>query len=360
MSVYINARLPQNVFRVVKPKEQLSTLPEDSCDIFVENISTYYMKRPNTCMFNSMSIASFACKYVVFQPKSTDNINTQSGMQRFKLQDSSKWIRQRTKPACLRTNHTSLVKNEDEFYYGLLYLFVPWRNTYELLVPWKTLKDAFVNYSNRMDMETAQYLNMADKLTKAINQLCRNSTQNDFEHIQSVYAPNTVHDDLQDKINGAVSADCEDFAYDIAADSTNNDESKSDNFTSEYIKTLAVYTMTDEEFIENVQRMSETQHGVFKVVTRTFDRDSVQLKLFISGGAGTGKSILLRLIREAILRANKSNLPNVLVAAPTGVAAHNIRGVTIHKMLNLPVQHKKKCRVYTFKFICIAEDEELV
>ena len=51
--------------------------------------------------------------------------------------------------------------------------------------------------------------------------------------------------------------------------------------------------------------------------------------IFVSGGAGTGKSTLLKFIRE------NSN-PSLAVVAPTGVAALNVRGSTIHSFFRLP------------------------
>ena len=50
--------------------------------------------------------------------------------------------------------------------------------------------------------------------------------------------------------------------------------------------------------------------------------------LFVSGGAGTGKSILIRYLRNML----KSR---IAVVAPTGVAAINANGVTIHSLFHL-------------------------
>ena len=47
--------------------------------------------------------------------------------------------------------------------------------------------------------------------------------------------------------------------------------------------------------------------------------------LFITGKAGTGKSTLLRLIRDG------AGLKEIAVVAPTGVAALNVEGTTIHR-----------------------------
>jgi ATP-dependent exoDNAse (exonuclease V) alpha subunit len=52
---------------------------------------------------------------------------------------------------------------------------------------------------------------------------------------------------------------------------------------------------------------------------------------FLSGQAGTGKSLVLR---EFVKNTDK----NVVVCAPTGLAAAHVDGVTIHSLFHLPVQ----------------------
>lgn len=57
--------------------------------------------------------------------------------------------------------------------------------------------------------------------------------------------------------------------------------------------------------------------------------------LFITGRAGTGKSVLLRHFRE-------NTKKKVVVAAPTGIAALNVRGQTIHSLFRLAPQFQRK------------------
>ena len=52
--------------------------------------------------------------------------------------------------------------------------------------------------------------------------------------------------------------------------------------------------------------------------------------LFITGKAGSGKTTFLKLLQE------RFSLSGVIVA-PTGVAAINAGGVTIHNMFSLPI-----------------------
>lgn len=55
--------------------------------------------------------------------------------------------------------------------------------------------------------------------------------------------------------------------------------------------------------------------------------------LFITGGAGTGKSYLLRMIIDAFEKRHRK----VLVGAPTGMAALHVGGVTLHRLFALGI-----------------------
>lgn len=63
--------------------------------------------------------------------------------------------------------------------------------------------------------------------------------------------------------------------------------------------------------------------GAFNLIENTFD------SIFITGKAGTGKSTLLKYFK-------KNTAKNVAVLAPTGVAAVNIGGQTIHSFFRFP------------------------
>ena len=66
-------------------------------------------------------------------------------------------------------------------------------------------------------------------------------------------------------------------------------------------------------------------------------------QIFSSGGAGVGKSFLIKAITEylkRVLRYPNQNLdqPFVLVPASTGKAATGINGITLHSAFHLPVK----------------------
>ena len=66
----------------------------------------------------------------------------------------------------------------------------------------------------------------------------------------------------------------------------------------------------------------------FQLVLDLLGVESPRL-LFVTGSAGTGKSTLIDVLRDELDR-------NLVVVAPTGVAALNVRGQTIHSFFQLP------------------------
>lgn len=83
--------------------------------------------------------------------------------------------------------------------------------------------------------------------------------------------------------------------------------------------------------------------------------------IFVSGKAGTGKSTLIRYLRGTI---NK----NIVVVAPTGVAALNVKGSTIHSFFRFPprivmdsdIKEIKDRRVYTNLDLLIIDEISMV
>jgi len=66
-----------------------------------------------------------------------------------------------------------------------------------------------------------------------------------------------------------------------------------------------------------------------------------QIRLIVSGQGGTGKSRVIDVLQRTVCAKTTSSTPTVVVAAPTGLAANNINGTTIHRVLCLPVGHGK-------------------
>lgn len=74
-----------------------------------------------------------------------------------------------------------------------------------------------------------------------------------------------------------------------------------------------------------IDRTNVEQRKAFELVANT------NTSLFITGKAGTGKSTFIKIIQEEIDK-------NFLVLAPTGIAALNVEGQTIHSFFGFPLE----------------------
>src|SRR6266496_4311680 len=101
--------------------------------------------------------------------------------------------------------------------------------------------------------------------------------------------------------------------------------------------------ITDIEY----QNLNEKQKRIFKRIEKHYNDTILKhrvepLRIIVMGTAGTGKSYLIKAIRERLhTMAGKEGKSPVLVIAPTGVAAFNINGSTIHSTLSIPIFNTK-------------------
>ena len=113
--------------------------------------------------------------------------------------------------------------------------------------------------------------------------------------------------------------------------------------------------LSDVDYHTLVQSLNEKQRDVYQHVLNWCSSMSKkhktgitpeQLCLFVSGGAGTGKSHLISALFQMAVRTlqvvgDNPDDVRVTLTAPTGSAAHNISGVTLHSAFLLPLGQTK-------------------
>lgn len=124
-----------------------------------------------------------------------------------------------------------------------------------------------------------------------------------------------------------------------------NDDVKAENEQKAKQSSIVVKTLKGDKEQNNIRgiKTTATQETKKKVITSVSQLDEYGQKaaqlvregnnLFITGKAGTGKSTVLR----ALVQEAKEIKKNVVVLAPTGVAAKVAKGMTIHSFLHLPL-----------------------
>src|SRR6266496_4161371 len=122
--------------------------------------------------------------------------------------------------------------------------------------------------------------------------------------------------------------------------------STSDNCTDEPPHVFLTDGMDDEPVIMDIIHkftLDEAQQRIFRIIAyHTLGRSKVgpQLSLGVFGEGGTGKSRLIAAVRAWFAALNRQN--ELVITAPTGTAAFNVMGITLHSTSNLPIGKQKK------------------
>lgn len=137
---------------------------------------------------------------------------------------------------------------------------------------------------------------------------------------------------------------------------------------------LPLNEMTDDDYRSMIQNLNEKQMLFFYNTLHHFKTSDTPLYRFLAGEACVGKSVLLRSLYQALIKffnnrvgENPDNI-KILLGAPSGKAAHNIGGSTIHsafgitvgrgfafKPLNMHQLDFMRCRYFQLKIVFIDE-----
>lgn len=99
--------------------------------------------------------------------------------------------------------------------------------------------------------------------------------------------------------------------------------------------------------MELVRSLNPEQKCFFYYILNTTKTNDEPYYVFLSGGAGVGKSHVLKVIYQALLRYFDTAGENpdeikVVIGAPTGKAAYNIKGNTLHSIFHIPASQSLK------------------
>jgi len=112
----------------------------------------------------------------------------------------------------------------------------------------------------------------------------------------------------------------------------------------EVVNVHSAATKQDKQSIikQDYEQLNVDQKRIVNRVVNAVSENEEPIRLIVSGQGGTGKSRVIDVIRRLIsAQAPADDILRVIVAAPTGLAAFNVRGSTIHRILCLPIKHGK-------------------
>eukprot|EP00079_Xenopus_tropicalis_P016290 XP_004914953.1 PREDICTED: uncharacterized protein LOC101733667 [Xenopus tropicalis] len=334
------------------PISVLQRKDPDSEDVWMSGLSDKYRARSKTEEFENMCLADFALNYRVVYGQQAKGKNAK------RLLNNMGYIQKRTvgKPAIIRYARFSEKKNPEKFYGSLVKLYVPHRFN-EQLKPqnYPTYEDfyktAFVELAGHRGLNfpvqaivkahQQKYEKHSREVDDASEQL---QQQGPCENAWTAFAPEIEMDRLdciaeQEDINPEEENEQDDVPeYQVLRDDGVVPQREAPQMTAEFVRKL-------------FRSLNETQAAMFYTVhqwcqKRVWGHNPEQFFYFVSGGAGCGKSHVIKCIyKEAtkILRQlprlrdeGDLSMPTVLLTAFTGTAVFNISGKTLHSLLKLP------------------------
>jgi hypothetical protein len=222
-------------------------------------------------------------------------------------------------------------------------LYPPWRNEHEdLIYGCETFEEKYEQIKEVILKNRCKYEFHSDVLEMALEDLDYHSQ---FDDCGGNVAPNTQHIDEQDLTVGKKASDL----FGCFDPGTNKQHSQYDLLDDVGIfprssknEELVIKRMQDGDFRKLVRSLNREQKLFFYHVLHSVKVNDEPLRLFLTGGAGVGKSWLTNALYEAVIRhlntiasENPDNV-KVLKVAPTGKAAYNIKGNTIHSAFQIP------------------------
>ncbi|XP_066288772.1 uncharacterized protein [Branchiostoma lanceolatum] len=329
--------------------------------IWMPSIMDRYKARPLEEPFQTMCAAKFVSEYrvVSFSGKQQDGEQPSRGTKKYVLNDNLGSVQKRTRsnPAIIRFAKFNKEKDPERFYLTLLKLYLPHYSDMQLKPEQFAKYEDFYLSGSVLLSERTGVLNVRDIVENNRCQFEKNreelegarkeveNTSGDLDDAWAQIFPVQEQDrfecqDAQVKVQLFDDEDIEDDIPDLAiVDRT--DKSKEQGFTLEKCQ-LQIASKTA---LPLMQSLNPMQQDVFYFVRKwcletAAGKRPEPFHIFVTGGAGTGKSHLIKCICYEATRILKQTQENpddisVLLTAPTGTAAFNIGGSTVHHAFHL-------------------------
>ena len=325
----------------------------DNQNIWMTSIhKTYYARRDHST-FNDMCLAEFCSKFRILSKSQNQKSTVKLSVYQLKNDLGSIRKRKPGKAAVIRYPMFNSEKNSEEYHLTLAQLYLPHRS--QITLPPDTedfesyIKNGTINGQQILDVINRNKRNFeidSEQLEQAWQDLQERRVQNQFWgslapeaeverlEIEMEQQPDTINEQEQDEIP--------EFSF----DNTRNSEKHSFQY-----EPLAI---SQKVIQESLRSRNTTQQKMFFAVKQwclhlLWNTKPHPFFIVLTGGAGTGKSHVIHCIYHEASRiiskfTSSPDSLSILLTAPTGTAAFNIQGMTIHsafainKNVKLPYQ----------------------
>ena len=346
---------------LLKSKKELEDLPEESTEIDADNTIKRYSKRPEA--LESYCLADFVSKVVSVSQvrnesqlcdfdrdgyRSIDN-EDECDQNRDSHHDAQNFSRLRytvtndnlrvvlrQKPKIIRYVHYSEKVDSNNYYREQLMLFHPWRNEEkDLLGGYETFQDHFKAIGKDILTRKIEYdanLEVHDEIEAAVQTEIQDCFDDVCPNIESIEANDAVSKPIPSHAYSFYNPENHRHAYyDLGADIGLTSHIPNDEIE------MIQNRLPEKDYLNLVSKLNSKQRQIFTHIVHSLTHKPCEkLRIFITGGAGVGKSVVIRTLYQALHRllcSESGQNPEdirILLCAYTGLAAYNIQGSTLH------------------------------
>ncbi|XP_033729556.1 uncharacterized protein LOC117318706, partial [Pecten maximus] len=371
--VFINTSIPGERVFLLKTENEINELPENSTDIHATSMIERYSKRPKKleqwCLADYVSQLEVTFPKDMLKPERNEEKNDDDELKndvQLNTQDTSDTemetepftakdvlvtlkngikIRKRKNDRVIRFVGFSKKTNPENYYREKLLLYLPWRNEQkDILGNCDTHEEHYKKNAETIQIKQKVYEHFTDELEQAKEHAEEDSF--DFDEV----APNTEHVEAEDADVG--SSPSEDLIH-FDPDSVQHKQfdigpeiglgSKTTDIEASAVR------LPDDQYYTLLQSLNPKQREFHNHVTKFIRNQEEPLYAFLTGGAGTGKSVVIDAVYQTLHRSlcsEEGEDPEdvrIMLCAYTGKAAYNIGGTTLasafHKKMYQTQQH---------------------
>jgi exonuclease III len=362
--LYLPTQRSSERTRMLRRFHELEKLPADGTDIVYDSMIEKYAKRPAD--LHHLCLAEFASCWTL-KRKGAKADSDDSDKQQDKACTTYDAVEDSVAPAVHNTSseyrpckakvfryrHYNRLREPEEWCREQLMLYTPWHFSTQDMIEEQVLLQEHASYQDRYNALEEQV-----KASAALyNQLREVDWDQIVEDVQNedavaaaaaAAATASAGQDNQDEDITCIEDEAS-LQYDVFGDTRTAEVQK--NFTIRDVLGNSRMWLSDEDLHANMRRLNKEQRAFVDHISRHCKTKADEpLHVFLSGGAGVGKSFTMITLYEALLRVYKDraeydkDYPDIIVMAPTGKAAFNVHGTTVHSGMNLsPVASVDVC-----------------
>lgn len=348
---------------MLKSAAELKKLPPDSPDVFITGALERYVNRPavmeDVCYADFIALYQFRGKskrgrrsaqnnsdaeqdeFHQIEDEADDEENVDESpmtlrMNQISLENGT--LTQRKQAKVIRFCRFDIHKDPANFFRERIMLFKPWRDEtteVENVSHEQIYNDNIENITANSKRYIALDIDI-ESILHDINQQ-REEDDADTATAENEVDPNFVNVYDYDENNLQANV-----LFDTGYDQSSSVEAKKYNVPD---------MISDKDYLDLCDSLNEKQRDYLMHILNCFETNEVPVYHFISGGAGVGKSRLIKAVYQTLIRlfrrgSGDAGSIEIMIVAYTGKAAHNVGGMTAHHAFSLPMVDRSSSETF--------------